>query len=164
MKAGQCGSGLKNERKGGSKSNWRDRLEVVQAGPEGYVTDSEFWSKFHSKFWWILNRGVWLSTSTLCDGRRSCRSRETRGKPPAVAQGSSAAPCPLGWRGKGNNTCNLLSPDFQVSLQPVSLPNHSISLQVLLHIPTRKLSISLSLPIYITISIFFFFFFKHSFF
>lgn len=50
MKAGQCGSGLKNERKGGSKSNWRDRLEVVQAGPEGYVTDSEFWSKFHSKF------------------------------------------------------------------------------------------------------------------
>ena len=50
VKAGQCGSGLKNERKGGSKSNWRDRLEVVQAGPEGYVTDSEFWSKFHSKF------------------------------------------------------------------------------------------------------------------
>ena len=49
MKAGQCGSGLKNERKGGSKSNWRDQLEVVQAGPEGYVKDSEFWSKFHSK-------------------------------------------------------------------------------------------------------------------
>lgn len=92
----------------GSKSNWRDRLEVGQAGPEGYVKDSEFWSKFHSKLLMNFKQGVWLSASTLkgtlatvqAAWREKLQKQEASGKPPAVARGA-ALRLSFGTEGKG---------------------------------------------------------------
>lgn len=110
------------------------------------VTDEFQAGEFHYLLpsWKIL----WLPY-TLCDGRRSFGSGKASRKTAAVAQGSSTATCPLGRRGKDNNTCICSVTASQISKLAFNLPpfpNYSISLQAPPHLPTQKLSISVSLP------------------
>lgn len=117
---------------------------------------------FIASYWWILNRGVWLSASTLRDTlatvqaiwwEEKLQKQGDQREASCSSPGSSTAPCPLGQRGKGNIPAPTQPPQARFLSQPSTcLPSpiiQSVFRSCHIHLPGNSQYHCLSHNLYI---------------